>query len=184
MNTPTPPAGYTIESLDASLHEREQFTCGDPVLDAYLKTQANQKQSRLLAGTHVLLEIPKPPEGKCPVVGFLTLVTESIPIADCPEAFKKITNQGSVTAMLLARMAVHSAHKGKGLGAFLVQFTFASAVRQAEISGCPVIVVDAKPAAVQFYPKFGFIPLPERPTRMIVATRTARAILDGGLDLG
>jgi GNAT superfamily N-acetyltransferase len=172
-----PPDGYTIERLDAELHERERFLCGNNDLDEYLRTQANQKQSRMLAGTHVLLETAAHAEGKRPVVGFLTLATVSIPLAECPEAFRKITNRHELTVMLLARMAVDSNHKGKGLGKFLVQYAFDSAVRQAEISGCPAIIVDAKDEALTFYPKYGFVSLPDDPKRMFIPTTKAKIML-------
>jgi GNAT superfamily N-acetyltransferase len=177
VSKPSPPDGYAIEPLDSALHDRETFSCGNEELDAYLKTQANQQQSRFLAGTHVLLEANSPSPDKRPIIGFLTLVTRSIPLVDCPEKFRKITSEHGLTVMLLARMAVHSAHKGKGLGAFLIHYTFASAVLQAEISGCPAIIVDPKEGVGLFYSKYGFSFFPDNSKRMFITTSTAKAML-------
>lgn len=177
MSKPQPPNGYVIEPLNPALHDREDFSCGNAELDVYLKTQANQQQSRMLAGTHVLLEATIPGE-KRPVAGFLTLVTTFLPLVDCPQKFKKLTKEHGMTVMLLARMAVHSAHKGKGLGAFLIHHAYAAAVLQAEISGCPAIIVDPKEGLSPFYSKFGFISFPDNPRRMLITTFNAKRFLD------
>lgn len=182
MTRPTPPDGYIIEPLDPKRHRRDDFICGtdpeDKALEEYLKTRAGQAQSRLTAGTHVLLESPTAgDEGELPIVGFLTLTMQSIPLADYPAKFRSIAVKDAVMSMLLARMAVHTAHRGRGLGKFLLQYTFACAAEQASISGCPVIVVDPKPKATTFYPKFGFEPFPNNSARMFIATATAEKLL-------
>jgi GNAT superfamily N-acetyltransferase len=177
VKKPPPPDGYTIEPLDTSLHLRDGFSCGEQALDRYLMSQASQAQEKLVSGTHVLLETEKAHESRRPIVGFLSLTTTSIPLVECPQQFKRLTNRDAISVMLLARMAVHKDHQSRGLGIFLLRYAFACTIVQAEISGCPAIIVDAKDAARAFYLKFGFTAFPERPNRLFLATATLKQLV-------
>jgi len=57
----------------------------------------------------------------------------------------------------LARLAVDQRAKGQGVGGLLLRAVFALAHKMA--AGCIGVVVDAKPEAVGFYRKLGFIDL-------------------------
>lgn len=176
MKKPPPPDGYTIEPLDTSLHLRDGFSCGEQALDQYLISQASQAQGKLVSGTHVLLETEKAHEGRRSIVGFITLTTTSIPLVESPQQFKRLTNRDAISVMLLARMAVHKEHQGRRLGVFLLRYAFACTIAQAEISGCPAIIVDAKDAVRAFYLKFGFAAFPERPNRLFLSTATLKQL--------
>ena len=59
----------------------------------------------------------------------------------------------------LARLAVDESFRGSGIGTRLLKAVLQMALRLAEDFGCTGVVVDAKPAAMPFYEKFGFTPL-------------------------
>ena len=59
----------------------------------------------------------------------------------------------------LARLGVGQSAQGQGLGVQLLRFVLQLALRMAEDYGCIGVIVDAKPNAVRFYAKYGFIPV-------------------------
>jgi GNAT superfamily N-acetyltransferase len=59
----------------------------------------------------------------------------------------------------LARLAVDSSARRRGLGRALLRFVLQLAIRMSNDYGCVGVVVDAKPGAVDFYAKYGFIPV-------------------------
>jgi GNAT superfamily N-acetyltransferase len=58
----------------------------------------------------------------------------------------------------LARLAVDKSAQSMGLGAQLLRFVLKLALNLAGDVGCAGVVVDAKPGAVDFYAKYGFVP--------------------------
>lgn len=100
----------------------------------------------------------------CQIAGFITLVSTTIPLADCPAwVAKKITNKPQLPALLLARMGIDNRHKNKRLGEFLlVKIALLAAKEQSEIGGCFAVFLDAKDdTAKDFYMKYGFMELPK-----------------------
>ena len=59
----------------------------------------------------------------------------------------------------LARLAVDEGFKGQGVGSLLLRAVLEIASRMADDMGCVGVVVDAKPEAVAFYDRLGFVPL-------------------------
>lgn len=169
-----PPSGYLFERLDSTKHSRENFSCGEPDLDSFLQKQASQSQGKSISATHVLLAAGDEANH---IIGFITLVTANMPLSQWP--MKKPTNKPEMPAILIARMAVDSRYQNAKLGRFLLlsAFNFASQVDQ--ISGCHVIIVDAKnDKAREFYIKHGFEPLPTNEQRLIMPLSKAKKLLD------
>jgi GNAT superfamily N-acetyltransferase len=84
----------------------------------------------------------------------------------------------------VARLAVDRSVQGQGLGGELLRFVLQIARRMATDYGCVGVVVDAKTDAIDFYAKYGFVPLEvvhgqsevrPRPTAMFLSTRTIRS---------
>ena len=74
-----------VEPLRAS-HDRAAFSCGVPLLDKYLQTQASQDMKKSLAAVYVLT-----PDGKT-ITGFYTLSAYSVELDKIPEEnTKKLT---------------------------------------------------------------------------------------------
>lgn len=174
------PEGYSIACLDTSVHERDGFSCGVAALDDFLCTRAAQNESKNLSRTHVLIDTASAPiKGKARIVGYVTLATAELQISNAP-ALAKITKHASLPALVLARMAIDGRYKGKHLGEFLLNFTLHAAWQISLNVGCYAVLVDAKDEAVkQFYTKYGFLELPDRPLRLYLPTATFAALFDG-----
>jgi predicted N-acetyltransferase YhbS len=80
-----------------------------------------------------------------------------VEIEELPPATRKKLPRYPLPALRLARLAVHENAQGQGLGAELLRFVLRLAVKMADDFGCVGVVVDAKPGAVEFYARFGFV---------------------------
>jgi predicted N-acetyltransferase YhbS len=162
------PEGYLLERLDPARHSRSEFSCGKEALDVFLRTQASQAQGKFASATHVLVEAAAPEDSRH-IVGYVTLVTSEIALADVSSFVKKISNKPRLPALLLAKMAVDSAHMGKRLGECLLKHALVTAWRMNQNAGCVVVIVDAKDdEAKQFYLKYGFLAMLDKPLRLIL----------------
>jgi predicted N-acetyltransferase YhbS len=87
------------------------------------------------------------------IVGFVTVSGSSI-----PKAHLKRGGDGPDTwpVLLLGRMAVAQDRQRSGIGRILLKQVFTLAVQQHLTVGCAAVIVDAKPEAVAYYPKYGF----------------------------
>jgi predicted GNAT family N-acyltransferase len=152
-----PPDGYAIERLDGT-HSRDGFSCGKEPLDKFLTTQAYQDQKKNISTTHVLIVA-----GTKDVVGYVTLATTEIPVANLPESARRITRYESIPAILLGRMAIDSRHQRKRLGEFLLKYALSRSLEISQTIGCNALVVDAKDEnSKKFYLKYGFVALSDR----------------------
>jgi len=131
-------------------HDTEDFRCGDPGLDRFLKQYAYRNQEEFRLGvTYVATgESDR-------VIGFVALASASLEPDDLPPASSDKPRY-PLPVIRLARLAVDRGHQGRGLGRRLVRFTFSMAMRQAAALGCVGVTVDALPEAVGFYEGLGF----------------------------
>jgi len=59
----------------------------------------------------------------------------------------------------IARLATDERARGRKIGRALLQFSIELAERQRDEVGCVGVLVDAKPDAIPFYERFGFVSL-------------------------
>lgn len=159
---------YSIEPLGKA-HDRSAFSCGNEVLDRYLREQAGQDARRHAAAPFVLVE-----KNKTVVLGYYTLSSFGIFLEDLPEATaKKFPRYPLVPATLLGRLAVDENYKGKGLGELLLVDALKRSYEQAHVIGSAAVVVEAlDEAAVAFYRHFDFLPFPNHPHRLFLPMKT------------
>ena len=132
-------------------HDREAFDCGDDSLNRYLKQQASQDMKRQLGTTHVAVSVHDPRR----IVGYYTLAMMFVAPGVMPE--KQLPDRMPLPAVLLGRLAVDVAFKGRGLAEYLLMDALARAERVARSEiGAVAVVVDALPTAVEFYARYGF----------------------------
>ncbi len=135
-------------------HDRNSFDCGVPVLDDYLKKYALQNQKKHAARTYVATRGDR-------IVGYYSLAYGSISLEEAPQSVKSGLPRHPIPVILLARLAVDSNEKGRGLGAALLKDALLRTIQAAEIAGLRAMIVHAKDAAAKhFYEKFGFEPSP------------------------
>ncbi len=154
-------AEWAIEQL-AKAHERAEFSCGRPPLDAFIRTVAGQHERRRLGRTYVAV-LPGSPR----VLGYYTLAAGSVAPETLPaEAARKLPAQ-PVPVILLGRLAVATEAQGKGLGVFLLMNALERCLAFSEQVGVHAVEVDAiDEPAVAFYAKYGFAALADDPRHL------------------
>jgi GNAT superfamily N-acetyltransferase len=142
-----------IEKLHRT-HNVEPFTCGQPELDRFLIRHALQAQQSNSSQTYVALSDSE-------VVGFYTIVAGEVQHAQAPERVVKGMSRHPIPLLVLARLAVHSTSKGRGLGSGLLLDALGRTLQVADMIGVRALAVHAKDDdAVAFYRHFGFTPSP------------------------
>jgi len=147
-----------ITTMLASVHEKQQFSCGNEMLDTYLHKQAKQDMKRQLSACFILSNDDKH------IAGYYTLSNLSIKRDLLPEAIAKKLPPSYIDlpVTLLGRLAVDERHKGKGLGKLLLIDALKRSydVAISSVASMAVIVDPIDDAAEAFYLKYGFIFLP------------------------
>ncbi len=162
--------------------DRSRFQCGDADLDRFLHRFAGQNQFRHHMGvTYVAVE-----EGR--ILGFATVAPGHVEIEDLPAATRKKLPRHPLPVLRLARLAVDQDARGHGLGRRLLRFVLGLAEQMASDYGCVGVCVDAKPDAVEFYSRYGFVSIDvvegqsdarPAPIPMFLALRAIREALEG-----
>jgi len=134
--------------------DRTVFRSGEPDLDRFLQKYSGQNQFRHHIGTTYVAV-----DDAARVLGYATVAPGSLEVEDLPAGTRKSLPQYPMPILRLARLAVDGKVKGRGIGKALLRFVLDLALRMAEEYGCIGVAVDAKPGAVEFYRRRGFIPL-------------------------
>jgi GNAT superfamily N-acetyltransferase len=136
--------------------DRAAFRSGDVDLDRFFAKYAGQNQFRHHTGTtYVAVEAND-------ILGFATIAPGNVEGDALPSATRGRLPRYPLPVLRLARLAVHAKAQNRKLGSALLRHVFLLALKMSEEFGCIGIVVDAKPAAVEFYARFGFAPLDAR----------------------
>ncbi len=142
---------WQIEPLRKT-HGRDDFDCGTPELNEFLKKFARQSAKLEISRTYVAVN-----PGQVEVLGYYTLRAGAIGCGDLPKGESKRLPRYPVPIVHLARLAVHKGESGKGLGAFLLVEALGRSLRASEEVGAFAVEVIAKnDPAKRFYEKYGF----------------------------
>lgn len=148
---------YLTEPLDAK-HNRENFSCGNDLLDNYFWRQAKQDVKRKLSACFVFID-----KESNKVKGFYTLSSNSISNDLMPETFQRKLPKSytSLPAILLGRLAIDRTFQRKGIGKLLLIDALKRCFETSDSIGAYAVIVDPlDDDAVKFYKKYGFIQLP------------------------
>ena len=161
-----------IQTLSQA-HDRNGFSCGNAALDRYLQTQARQDMQRNLAQVFVLVA-----EDQKTIQGYYTLSAGSVTLSELPNELRsKLPRYPKLPVTLLGRLAVDARFQGQKIGAFLLVDALHRSARQtAEIASLAVVVDAIDEAAVAFYTKFHFLPLPETPRTLFIEMTTIKKL--------
>ena len=132
---------------------RQAFQSGNIELDRFFQLYASQNQFRHHIGTTYIAEMEKQ------IAGFVTASAAHLEATTLPTALRKRLPGYPLPVLRIARLAVDQSHQEQGVGAILLKAMFELALEMRDKLGCIGVVVDAKPDAVSFYQRFGFIPL-------------------------
>ncbi|MHB8328030.1 MAG: GNAT family N-acetyltransferase [Acidimicrobiales bacterium] len=154
---------YTGPELLSNEHVLAGFDCGKPALNEWLVRRALANQSAGTSRTWVVTEVETER-----VVAFYASSTGSVLRSTAPKRFGR-NQPEELPAVLLARMAVDSKHKGRGLGAALLKHFMLKAVQVAEAVGVRLLLIHAKDeGARSFYQHYGFVESPVDPLTMLM----------------
>ena len=156
-------------------HRIDEFECGEPALDEWLKRHARAAQASDSARVFVAtLE-----DGET-VIGYYALAAAQVAPKDATaRALKGQPQARPVSAILLARLAVDQKHQGAGLGRSLLQDVLLRCVEAADAIGARVLLVHAKhDAAKSWYMQYRFEESPTDPLHLLMLMKDVRAFLD------
>jgi GNAT superfamily N-acetyltransferase len=159
---------------------RASFRSGDADLDRFFQQFAGQNQFRHHVGvTYVAVDDQH-------IVGFATVAAAHVEIEELPAVARRKLPHYPLPVLRLARLAIDQSAQGQGLGLQLLRFVLRLAVQMAEDYGCVGVIVDAKPDAVAFYTRYGFLAVEPieggsdarpAPTPLFLSTRAIGAAL-------
>lgn len=156
------------------LHRLDEFECGEPALDEWLRRHAGAAQ----ASDSARVFVTTLDDGET-VVGYSALAAAQIGPQDATaRVLKGQPGTRPVPAILLARLAVDRNHQGAGLGRSLLQDVLLRCVEAAEAIGARVLLVHAKhDAAKRWYLQFGFEESPTDPLHLLMLLKDVRTFL-------
>lgn len=94
------------------------------------------------------------------IVGFATVAPSEIDVSVLPDVARRRMPRYPLPVLRLARLAVDTRDQRRGIGLALLRAVFVLARELCATLGCVGVVVDAKPEAISYYARFGFV-MPE-----------------------
>jgi hypothetical protein len=156
-----------------SAHDRAAFSCEEPRLENYLKTQARQDASKKLAAVFVMTV-----DGRA-IAGFYTLSQYTIRSGEIREEIaRRLTKHDQIPATLIGRLARDRAYRGTGAGDLLLVDALRRCLILSRQAASWAVVVEAKSdRGTAFYKKFGFEAFPSRPLKLFLPIATVEKML-------
>jgi len=163
---------WRVETL-AGNHDRDNFACGAPALDRYLRQQASQDVRSGVAAAFVLTP------GGGTIAGCYTLSSSAVHLAKLPQAETwKLPRYEFVPATLLGRLAVHEGFRGQKLGGVLLLDALKRAHSAAKEVASWAVIVDAKDeSAKTFYEHFEFKQVVGEPYKLFLPMKRIDPLL-------
>ncbi|MFP6557829.1 GNAT family N-acetyltransferase [Paraburkholderia sp. B3] len=141
----------------AATHRLDEFRCGEPSLDSWLKQRALTNHLNGASRTFVVAD-----PDQC-VLGYYALAAGAVAHSDAPGPIRR-NMPDPVPVMVLARLAVDVRAQGNKLGAALLQDAVIRVYSVAENAGVRALLVHAlNEHAKRFYEYYGFRESPVHP---------------------
>jgi predicted N-acetyltransferase YhbS len=154
----------------AAEHELEEFNCGTPPLDEWLKRRARQNEASGASRTYVIAEGRR-------VVGYYGLAAGSV-LHEVATSRVRRNMPDPVPVALLGRLAVDRQWQGRGLGAALLRDAVLRVVGAAGTIGVRALLVHAISAdAKAFYERWGFRSSTTDPMTLMITIEEAQKML-------
>ena len=154
-------------------HQLDDFDCGEPALDEWLKRYARAADASESARVFVVTE-----EG-ANVVAYYALAAAQIEPRSATARAAKGQPARPIPAVLLARLAVDRRHQSRGLGRSLLQDVMLRCVGAADEIGVRVLLVHAKnERAKRWYEQYGFEESPTDPLHVMLLMKDIRRFVD------
>lgn len=165
-----------IVPLDTVRHDRSGFTCGHTGLDEYLQRYASQNVR------HCLVRVYVAESGNGKVLGYYTLSAASVRHEEFSEPLTQRLPKYPIPAVSIGRMASdQKARKsGQRIGSRLLIHALKQTLRASDTIGVQCVIVDSKPEAINFYQRFGFIPLKRDGLKLYLPVNTIKKMKQNG----
>jgi GNAT superfamily N-acetyltransferase len=151
-------------------HQLDDFSSGEASPDDWLKRRARANQASGASRTFVVCDGEK-------VVGYCAVASGAVTVESVPGRFRR-KMPDPVPVAILARLAVHEAYQGRGLGRALFRDSARRVAQAADAIGIRGIVVHAiSENARKFYLALGFDLCPREPMTLVVTLSDIRATL-------
>jgi GNAT superfamily N-acetyltransferase len=153
-------------------HDVAAFESGVPELDVWLKKRALANEATGASRTYVVCV-----DGR--VVGYYALATGSVAHGQAPGRIRR-NMPDPVPVMILGRLAVDRAWRGRDLGRSLLRDAVLRTLQAATIGGIRAILVHAiSDDAKRFYQHYGFWASPVDPLTLMITMAEAEEALAG-----
>lgn len=130
-------------------HELDQFSCGKPVLDDWLKKRARVNHVSGASRTYVIAEGNR-------VIGYYCISSGAMNHGDAPGAIRR-NMPDPVPMAIIGRLAIDQEFQGRGTGVALLRDAVLRIGEAAQIMGVRGVLVQAlDDEAKTFYEWFGF----------------------------
>jgi predicted N-acetyltransferase YhbS len=147
-------------------HLVTDFDCGVNSLNDWLCRRAWKNQIGDVSRTFVVCEEEI-------VIGYYCLSSAAIGRIEMPKSRQR-NMPDPIPAALIGRLAVDLKHRGKGIGAGLLQDAIIRIVTASQNLGIAYILVRAlNDSAKSFYEKHGFVAIPDEPLTLFLPVATA-----------
>ncbi|NET88986.1 MAG: GNAT family N-acetyltransferase [Kamptonema sp. SIO1D9] len=160
--------------IDGSVN-RDQFDCGIPELNEYLKKYARQNHRKGIAKTFVAIS----DENQRNVVGYYSVSMSEIKRESMPKDYQKKLPRYPIPAIRIVKLGVDLSMQGRGLGKEILMQGLRRAVSLSSEVGIFAVAVDAiNEQAKQFYLKYGFLPLEGEAFSLFIPISTVKEVID------
>jgi len=161
------PALITSPEPLSDKHDLSDFSCGETILDQWLRQRADKNESSGASRTYVVCE------GNI-VIAYYSLAVGSIEHRFAPGKIRRNMPE-PIPVMVLGRLAVDTRHRGKSIGPALVRDALSRTLRVAEEVGIRALLVHAlHERAAGFYKKLGFAHSPFDPLMLFLGLKELR----------
>jgi len=158
--------------LDKKKHKRNLFDCGVDALNNHLCVMASQQSDKDNTRTFVLEDMQNPES----IIGYYTLTMTTLDLSLLPQRQQK-KHKNAQSGSLIARLAVDKHYAKQGFGEWLLIDALKKLLSANEAVALPLVIVDAKAGAIQFYKKFGFVAFNNTPHKLFMTIADVKASL-------
>jgi len=155
-------------------HARDEFNCGEPELDEYLKRYARQNHEA--GGSKTFVAVRNQDDR---ILGYYSITFTVLDHEDVPERLRGRSGRYEVPVFLLGRLAVDRSVQGQGLGEMLVLRAGIRCLRVAQEVGGFGLLIDAKNERVaEWYQRLGAERLAPASLQLLLPMKTIATSLD------
>lgn len=149
-------------------HRLDDFSCGEPVLDEWLKRRAMANQQSGASRTFVVID-----QDDC-VQGYYAMAAGAVAHRLATGSVRR-NMPDPVPVLVLARLAIDTRAQGHKLGGAMLQNAVQRAVAVSQNAGVRALLVHAlHDRARQFYEHYGFQASPTEPFTLMLRLNTTR----------